>query len=255
MSNFFSAVDEAERYARSRPYFHPLAVARARETSGLEGRVDLALDVACGTGQSSRALTAVARRVIGLDVSPAMLAQARQEDGVTYVQAQAEGLPVRGGCAGLVSCALALHWFERERFLAETARVLHAGGLCWIYNNGFTGAMREEPAFHEWSHEVYPERFPTPPRDLRPFTAEDAAAAGLVWLAEERYENDVRLTPEGLAAYLMTQTNVAAALREGREEREAVRSWLLGEIRPYFIGAEGTFVFSTRAWYLRKDLP
>ena len=38
---FFTDQSEAERYAQNRPYFHPLAIARAKEAMGFEGSVPL----------------------------------------------------------------------------------------------------------------------------------------------------------------------------------------------------------------------
>lgn len=86
---FFTDLNEAERHALSRPYFHHLAIERAKEVTGIESTVPLAVDVACGTGQSARALAAVARRVIGLDISWNMLTNAGQNEQVGYVQARA----------------------------------------------------------------------------------------------------------------------------------------------------------------------
>lgn len=249
---YFSGPEEARRYAQSRPYFHPLAVGRAAAFAGVSRPVAWAVDVACGTGLSSVALATIARRVIGIDLSANMLANAQAHERVHYAQAQAETMPFPSGSVPLMSCALAFHWFDRQRFLGETARVLAAGGLMLIYNNGFTGAMRENAEFGDWSRRVYPARFPVPPRDSRPFTPDDAAGAGFDFLAEERYENEVSFTAAELVAYLQTQTNMAAAVAQGRESYPSARRWLLDQVRPFFAGERATCVFSTTAWYLRK---
>jgi SAM-dependent methyltransferase len=250
---FFSGLNEAARYAQSRPYFHPLAIGRAKEATGLKRDVLLALDVACGTGQSAAALTSIAEQVVGLDISRNMLANAVRNERLRYVQARAEALPFQSGLAPLMSTALAFHWFDRDCFLREAWRVLYPEGWLLIYNNGFTGAMREDPTFKTWSWEVYPARFPTPPRDNQPFTATDAAAAGFELIAQERYENDVSFSRDELVAYLTTQTNVGAAIDQGRESLESASQWLMEQVRPYFSHSKATFVFSTRAWYLKKQ--
>ena len=249
---FFDDPGEAERYAQSRPYFHQLAIERAARAIGLEGKVPVTLDIACGTGLSSRALTSIAERVVGLDISWYMISRAGSHEQVRYALSMAEALPIRGGSIPLISCALAFHWFERELFLQNCRRVLEPGGWLMIYNNGFTGRMKENSDFSTWSGKTYPDRFPTPARNSEPITREVAAAAGFELNGEEAYENEVVFTPEALADYLCTQTNVAAAIREGHETAESARAWVLAGIRPYFPGAEGTFIFNTRAWYLRK---
>ena len=249
---FFAGRNEAERYAKFRPNFHPLAIKRAIKATGLNTMTPIALDVACGTGQSTYALTSVADRVIGLDISWNMLASAWRKDGIRYLQARAEAIPLRSASLPLVSTALAFHWFDRAAFLQEVGRILRPHGLLFLYTNGFTGKMNENPAFLEWSAGVYPARFPAPPRESRPITQEEASDSGFEFIKKERYENDVRYSPEELIAYLATQTNIMAAVNQGRESIESAYGWLLDQVQPYFTGPKDTFVFVTRAWYLRK---
>jgi SAM-dependent methyltransferase len=250
---FFIDLREAERYAKSRPYFHPLAIARAQEVLGIETTLPLALDVACGTGHSTTALLSISERVVGVDLSFNMLASARKDKRIRYVQARAESIPLKSGTMPILSTALAFHWFDRQRFLGEAWRVLAEHGWLMVYTNGFTGVMREDPSFQNWSHEVYAGRFLVPPRDSRPLTREEAAGSGFAWIMEERYENEISFTPEALVAYLTTQTNVVAAIEQGRESLESAGQWLLDQVHPFFANTTATFVFATRAWYLRKQ--
>jgi hypothetical protein len=53
----------------------------------LERPVRVALDMACGTGQSALALTAAADSVITTDIPPSMLAQAPVHERIPYVAA------------------------------------------------------------------------------------------------------------------------------------------------------------------------
>jgi SAM-dependent methyltransferase len=96
------------------------------------------LDVACGPGTVAR--LAAARvgsrgRVIGCDLSPAMLAIAAAlpaVDGGTaidYHEAPAERLPVDDGTVDVVTCQQGLQFFpDRPVALAEMRRVLCSGG-------------------------------------------------------------------------------------------------------------------------------
>jgi SAM-dependent methyltransferase len=250
---FFTDPSEAERYAQNRPYFHPLVIARAKAATGVDSSVPLAVDIACGTGQSAMALTPIAQQVIGADISWNMLANAERNERVRYVQARAESIPFQSDSVPIMSTALAFHWFDRDQFLREAWRVLSAKGLLLIYTNGFSGIMREDPAFQNWAWQVYPERFPTPPRDSKPPTTEEAARSGFDFIKEDRYENEIIFTPEELVAYLATQTNVASAVKQGRENLESANQWLLEQVQPFFTSARATFVFVSRAWYLRKQ--
>ena len=63
LPNYFNAAEAAARYATARPYFHAEAAERVRSFAGVE-RFALAMDVGCGSGQSSVALAAVAEQVM-----------------------------------------------------------------------------------------------------------------------------------------------------------------------------------------------
>jgi ubiquinone/menaquinone biosynthesis C-methylase UbiE len=251
--SFFAGLSEAERYARSRPYFHPLAIERASMRLDFEGPFPLALDIASGTGQSAVALLPLANQVIGIDVSRTMLVQAITRPQVHYAQARAEALPFANHSFPLVTTALAFHWFERQKFLAEARRVLRPRGSLVIYNNSFRGIMKENPSFHSWGPQSYLKRFPTPPRDSKPLSLEEARHLGFRFIEQDQFDNEVRFAPEDLVAYLTTQSNVVAALDEGRESLASAYAWLLAEVRPFFGDSLGTFLFGTMAWYLEKE--
>jgi len=94
------------------------------------------LDLSCGTAHLARdlALRPGAGPVFGVDLSPAMLEEARhhlQETGaaVDLLRADASALPFRDGSLGGVLDVAALHLYERPReVLEEVARVLAPGG-------------------------------------------------------------------------------------------------------------------------------
>jgi SAM-dependent methyltransferase len=251
--NFFAYHTVAERYARCRPYFHPLVMDRIWKYLGLNERLEQALDVGCGTGQSTLALRMLAHSVIGVDISAAMLAEAPSEIGIRYMEAPAEEIPLPDGSIDLITTSLAFHWFDQERFLAEAQRLLKPAGWLIIYNNGFGGQMKGNPTYERWNHEVYLTRYPSPPRNTQPLTAENALRFGLDFVHREHYQNEVSFTAEELAAYLTTQSNVIAAVEQGRETIEEVYTWLLNEIQPLFTISPATFLFGGYIWYLKND--
>ncbi len=93
--NHFAHQTAAERYTKDRPYFHPLVMERVRAFLKLGGPVPVGIDVGCGTGMSTRALTEIATVVIGADISPAMISQAPAHPRIRYVETAAEALPLR----------------------------------------------------------------------------------------------------------------------------------------------------------------
>lgn len=92
------------------------------------------LEVGCGTGHWLAELEPVARWVCGLDLSPSMLQQARQQkDDIPVTCGHASDLPFADAVFDLVFCVNAFHHFEHPRyFVTEARRLLRAGGALAI---------------------------------------------------------------------------------------------------------------------------
>lgn len=96
------------------------------------------VDIGCGAGLDARVASlhvGTRGRVIGVDMSPEMLAVARRSSGVeptphlVFITGQAEELPIESGWADLVISNGVLNLSTRkERAYAEIARVLRPGG-------------------------------------------------------------------------------------------------------------------------------
>lgn len=91
------------------------------------GRV---LDAACGTGRWTSTLAAAGHEAHGVDLTPAMLARAREAaPGAHLACADVAGLPFGSGTYDAVVCALALtHVKELSPTLREFRRVLRPAG-------------------------------------------------------------------------------------------------------------------------------
>lgn len=89
-----------------------------------------ALDAACGTGRYTRYMRARGHEVEAVDVSRAMIAQARASSPeVRFSVGSLEALPFTDGSFDLVMCGLALTHLPRiSPAIAEFARVLKPGG-------------------------------------------------------------------------------------------------------------------------------
>src|SRR5687767_4887971 len=252
--NFFSPASAAERYARGRPFFHPLVLGRVKEFFGLREPLARALDVGCGTGLSTAALLELASEAAGVDASAAMIAHAPRRAGLAFVVADAERLPFGEGAFDLLTVSQVLHWLDRGRFFAEARRVLRTGGRLVVYDNYFAGAPEGDEAFLRWHREAYLQRYPSPPRAWTNLTAEETAREGFELLAHESLPNETGFSVEGLADYLLTQSNVIAAVEGGREPAGAARRWIVDATRPLFGGdAEKRFLFHAPVWYMRRD--
>src|ERR1700761_2832675 len=79
---------------------------------------DTALDVACGPGLLVCALAQSVRHATGIDLTPAMLEQARKaqnEQGLTNIswdRGDVSAMPYPDGCFDIVTCRFAFHHFS-----------------------------------------------------------------------------------------------------------------------------------------------
>jgi ubiquinone/menaquinone biosynthesis C-methylase UbiE len=250
--NFFAHQSAAERYAKYRPYFHPLVIEKIKNYLHLERPVPCALDVGCGSGHSTVALKQIAFFSAGVDVSQGMLRFAERQSGIAYIQGVAETLAFKSWAFDLLTTSMAYHWFDQEKFLAEARRVLKPEAWLIIFNNGFTGQVETEPEFEQWVLQIYEKRYPTPPRNVSLMTAGVAQRHGFIFVHQEEYQNEVLFTVEELAAYLSTQSNVIAATEQGDEKVETVFDWLVTQTRPFFKREKVTFPFGGYIWYCKK---
>jgi SAM-dependent methyltransferase len=250
--NYFAYRTAAERYAIGRPFFHPLAIKKVRAICCAGGRIDRALDVGCGTGQSTLALLEVADEIVGVDNSAEMLSHASHHERIRHIEAQAEQMPFGEASFGLVTVALAFHWFDRQRFLLEARRVLRPGGWLVIYNDVFCGRMIGNDNYETWYRQHYLVRYPTPPRNSQPLADSDAFAYGFETSGFDQFAHEVEFTADQLVNYLVTQSNVISAVETGREDLQSVVRWLLSSVHPLFSGPAESFTFSCHIQFLRR---
>jgi ubiquinone/menaquinone biosynthesis C-methylase UbiE len=110
-------------------------------------RPSLVVDLGCGTGLSTRAWAGRARRTVGVEANPAMLAAARaatRDWDVDYVEAYADATGLEDGSADIVTCAQSFHWMEPTATLAEVGRLLRAGGVFAAYDYDFPFLVEPE---------------------------------------------------------------------------------------------------------------
>lgn len=126
VSDFDTLAADYERFRSS--YSNALFDAIVGYAGPLHGR--RALDLACGTGLSTRGLIARGIRVTGVDVAANMLEAARRAgyEGATFFMARAEALPFADASFALVTCGQAFHWFDPNAALGQVERVLVPGG-------------------------------------------------------------------------------------------------------------------------------
>jgi ubiquinone/menaquinone biosynthesis C-methylase UbiE len=121
------------------------------------------LDAGCGTGRMSRYLAGRGCRVRGVDLSPAMVAQARRTHGdLSFVVGSLTDLPFPDRqFAGVMLWYSIIHTPAdgQARIFAEAARVLRPAGHLLVGFQAGAGTRDVSAAYRRFGHEVRLERY------------------------------------------------------------------------------------------------
>lgn len=136
------------------------------------------LEIGCGTGHFTRWLVGQSRRVVGLDRSPAMLAEARTRNpGIPVILAEARHLPLRDAALDLVLFVTTVEFLEdAEAALREAARVAREGLILIALNRWSVGGFTRRWAPSRARHRLLREARDQSVRSLRALAARAAGA-------------------------------------------------------------------------------
>uniref|UniRef100_A0ACB8EDA1 Uncharacterized protein n=1 Tax=Sphaerodactylus townsendi TaxID=933632 RepID=A0ACB8EDA1_9SAUR len=98
----------------------------------------LAVDVGCGSGQSTLWMAKRFGKVVGTDISEAQIEEAKQAGhpaNVSYLVSPAENLPFEDNSVDFIMAFAAVHWFDIPRFMKEVERVLKPSGCVALSTN------------------------------------------------------------------------------------------------------------------------
>jgi SAM-dependent methyltransferase len=242
----------AAGYASARPFLHPEVFAQVRDLIRAPKRLGWALDVGCGTGMSSVALLALSQHVVGVDASVEMLRLARKGDRLHYLASSAEALPFRGGRFDLIAACGSIDWVDRALFMPRAADLLVTGGFLVPLDFGDLGRSARIPALQRWYEDVFHRAHPRPPAGDPMVTSAEAASHGFSPPVNASFASSCTFTSAQYADFLMTESEVTAAVEYGGQAADRVRAWLLAELDPMFGGAPREVSFGGYIQVLRK---
>jgi SAM-dependent methyltransferase len=206
---------QARNYARYRPSY-PAAL--YDYLASLTAEHDRAWDVGTGNGQAAIGLARHFRSVIATDPSEKQIALALSNERVTYRVATAEHSEIDDQSIDLVTVAMAVHWFDLDRFYAEVRRVLRPHGIIAVWCYSFTEITPEvdrvmESFYYDVLGEFWPPQLRWVVEHYRtlPFPFEEIAAPEFAveatwsladlfgylssWSAAQKYKDSHRADP------------------------------------------------------------
>ena len=159
----FEGQEHAKLYAQYRPTYpdemHEEIVEYCTSGDKTKLPLELAVDVGCGSGQSTRPLCRYFRHVIGSDVSQeqikSAISQTDDSEGakLSFHTGPGEDLSfIKDSSVDLLTIAQALHWLNLDTFYAEVMRVLKPGGVFAAY--GYGNNVLDVPEAERLQHEV-----------------------------------------------------------------------------------------------------
>jgi len=227
-----------ERFTRSAQAFTEFVLSgRAEEAERLAGlateglaNARTAVDIACGPGTFAMAFAARLGYIIGVDFTPAMLAEGRQaanRAGITnlrFVLADANALPFRDESVDIVSCCYALHHLVAPaHVIGEMVRITNRGGRIAVADLIVPDGA--DPDLHNRIERI---RDPSHATSLRKSELCDLlSSAGLRIRAVEQHQRwrdfdhwmQVAAQPVGSTIYSKTRQLLEGSLREGVADR------------------------------------
>jgi SAM-dependent methyltransferase len=233
MANPFETDAMAEGYAACRPPLHPLIMDMVKGRLGRRGKFGRALDVGCGAGLSTRAVQEMAGQCIGIELAEPMLrAAATTAPGAEFLAGCAEAIPLRDRCVDLITAAGSLNYTDLPRFFMEAARILVPGGIVVVYDFSPGKEFRDSEALAQW-FSSFIARYPWPPNEAADLNPERLSQMDRRFelQSSDYFEIGITLSRDFYLDYMMTETNVAFALRNGVSESE-IRSWCSHTLSP-----------------------
>lgn len=170
-----------------------------------------------------------------------------------FLVGAAETIPLTGSAVDLITAAGSLNYVSLDLFFPEAARILTRRGVLVVYDFSPGRSFREGTGLEEWFSR-FQQRYPPPPHEARQLNPGILAEldSGFRVQSEESFQIGVTLTPRFYLDYMLTETNVAFAVRNGVSFQE-VRDWCEETLGPVWEGKAqevlfpGYFACMTRA--------
>jgi SAM-dependent methyltransferase len=148
-------------YSKYRPGYPPELYKFLADSCG-ENK--LAWDCGTGNGQAALELVKYFRSVYATDASKEQIKNAAEHPSITYKIEPAEKVSLKDSTADLVTVAVAVHWFDFDKFFAEAKRILKSDGIIavWTYHlpriaSNIDAAVKKY--YSEVLRDFWPERF------------------------------------------------------------------------------------------------
>lgn len=231
-------------YAKARPPVHARIIERVQESLPVTQKFRRALDVGCGAGLSTKPLEALADECIGIEPVEEMLRWTSEiAPHARFLVGSGEALPIDADSIDVIAAAGSLNYLDIKVFFQEARRVLTERGVVVVYDFSQGRSFRGSGRLDEWFGE-FVRRYPRPKGEATTITPDSLARldCGFKVDKSEEFEAGLPMTRERYVDYMMTETNVAFAVRNGVPQEE-IRLWCAETLRSVFEGSSKEVLF------------
>lgn len=124
----------AKHYSAYRPPLHEIIL---KKCISEKDNYTFGLDIGCGTGQSSLALTNFCDKVIAIDPSNSMLERAISHSNIKYENYGGKDLKFENDSFDIITFAGSLYYAKSQKLLEDVVRVCKPSGSIVIYDFEF----------------------------------------------------------------------------------------------------------------------
>jgi len=219
------------------------------------------LDLACGTGQSTRSFLELGLSATGIaiDVDPEMVATCREALAKDFPEVEVkigrdETIPLPDRSVDLVLVGSAIHWFDLGQAKSEIERILCESGSLYVFEYQFPKCL-DDPELAEATRRRFNLEWKAPVQKPRGTLADLLApfrlSEGWKIFADDRPEWRETLTLEAFLGHLFSQSRYLHA-EATSEDPAAYRNEIAESFRRSFANGPLLFDFKPRVIGLKK---
>lgn len=123
----------ANIYAESRPVYPAVVFQKIRQYCAKD-KLEVVVDLACGSGQSLEGLNTFSKKLFGIEPGKNLREEAKKKyPYVDILDGSGEKIPMPENSTDLITIANAFYWMDRNIALGEISRVLKPAGSLVLY--------------------------------------------------------------------------------------------------------------------------
>lgn len=126
-------IEISKHYGAYRPPIHSKILKQALLSCG-KLEFHYGVDIGCGTGLSSKALSDFCTEVLGVEPSSEMLSQTEPSKNISYIQSTGEHIPIEEHSSDIVTFAGSLSYAKSDALVTELVRVCRPESVIVAYD-------------------------------------------------------------------------------------------------------------------------